>query len=103
VLLEVLLVPDDLDLAGDLGGDGLEVSDLALGFCHGVFGPEGAAAGDITPFAGHIVGLDVGAHGVDVPELEGSDFGTAVEEEGLAVAAVLYKVVSQLFIPKLQL
>jgi hypothetical protein len=40
---------------------------------------------------------------VDVPELEGSDFGTAVEEEGLAVAAVLYKVVSQLFIPKLQL
>jgi hypothetical protein len=70
VLPEVLFAPDDLDLASDVGGDGLQVGDLALSFCHGAFGPEGTAAGDGAPFARHVVSFDVGANGVDVSELE---------------------------------
>jgi hypothetical protein len=53
------------------------------------FCSEYAAACDAPPFAGYIVCLDVGFDGVDILELEGCDGGGAVEEEGLAVAAIL--------------
>jgi hypothetical protein len=94
VFLEFGLVFDDADLAGDFWRGLLELGDFALGFGHGGFGPEGAAARDGAPFAGHVVGFDVGANGGDVAKLEGGYFRSAVPEEGLAVTAVLYHCVS---------
>lgn len=89
VFCELGFVGDDLEGGGDFWGDGLEVGDLREGFVEDLLCPELAAAGDVAPFAGDVVRLDVGADGGDVLELEVGDVGAAVEEEGLAVAAVL--------------
>ena len=63
---------------------------LPLRFLQQVVGPERTAARNTSPFTRDIVFLDVGLDSVDVLEFEGGYFGTAVEEERLAVATILF-------------
>ena len=51
--------------------------------------PKGEAAGHGAPFTGDVVLGDIGTDSVVVFELELSDLGRAVEEQWLAVAAIL--------------
>jgi hypothetical protein len=64
---------------------------LRLGFLHCVVGPEGAAAGYIAPLACDSVVLDVGSYGGDVLEFEFGYVAASVEEERLAMSAVLLR------------
>ena len=89
MLLQLFLVLDDGNLLRDLRGNRLEVCDFLLRFRHDIGGPELATSGNGAPFAGNVVLLDVGTYSVYIFELEPCDFGAAVKEKGLAVAAVL--------------
>jgi hypothetical protein len=91
VLLQLGLVPDDGDVVGQLWRNGPQMGDLPLGLLHHLFGPEGAAARYVAPFAGDVVLADVGAYFVDILHLECSDLGASVEKQRLAVSAILDK------------
>ena len=63
--------------------------DFARGCVCERLGPEGAAAGERTPFAGDGMLLDMRLDGVDVEDFEACNVRGRVEEERLAVTSVL--------------
>jgi hypothetical protein len=94
VLLQLLLVRDDGDVARYPRRYLAKMRDLLLRLVHRLVCPEGAAASDVAPLTWDRVVVDVAAYGGDVLEFEFRDVAASVEEERLAMAAVLYTVAS---------
>ena len=86
---ELVLVFDDGDEFADFRGAGVQVGDFGLGCLHYLVGPEAAAARDGAPLAGHRVFFDVGFDCGYVLEFKVCYVCASVEEEWLAVAAIL--------------